>query len=374
MIKTYKLRIYPNDSKAKELNALISFWQEEVNHKIKIFWDFNKVEGSYPPKEYTKGGRLIRDASVKAWQTVKGAKKAEQKERPFFNEKEIDLNEFSAHVIQDFTTKKFDLWLNVISLDSKQGRGNSKRIKLPCKKHREFNKALEIGELRKSFKISRDGKNYYATFFFVVPEFTKANNRIVGIDVGMTHPAVMSDGRKFGDELRNLRIRTKWRQYNRGLSAYKQGLNIIAKKIVSAYPDCNFAVERLLFKGKGKRSRRFRRNNNTWAYAYLSHRLEEIGKEKGFLLHKVNPAYSSQQCPVCGFTSRSNRISSEDFCCGQCGFKGDADRIGALNLCERVGRNIRSDTEIIGCDILSMRLGTEIEKLSEKGIPAKITP
>lgn len=351
MIKAYKLRIYPNGNKAKKLNALISFWQDEVNHKITLFWDFNKVVGSYPLKEYTKGGRLIRDASVKAWQIVKGAKRARQKDMPFFGGKEIDLNESSAHVILGFETKEFDLWLNVISLESRR------RLKLPLKKHRGFNNALEKGKLSKSFKVTREGKKYFVTFFFEFPEVKKVNNKLVGIDVGMTHPAVTSDGRKFGDVLRDLRIRTKWRRY-KCLSAYKQGLNIIAKEIVSTYPDCDFAVERLLFKGKRKRSRRFRRNNNTWAYAYLSHRLEEIGKEKGFLLHKVNPAYSSQQCPVCGFTSRSNRISSEDFCCGQCGFDGDADRVGALNLCERVGRNIRSDTEIIGCDILSMRLGT----------------
>jgi len=53
---------------------------------------------------------------------------------------------------------------------------------------------------------------------------------VVGIDVGMNHPAVTSDGRRFGDELRKLGIRTKWRRY-KGLSAYKQALNRIAKEI-----------------------------------------------------------------------------------------------------------------------------------------------
>ena len=68
MIKSYQLKVYPNEGKRKELNRLISFWIDKVNHFIKLFWTFEEISGSYPPKEYTRGGRLIRDAAVKAWQ------------------------------------------------------------------------------------------------------------------------------------------------------------------------------------------------------------------------------------------------------------------------------------------------------------------
>ena len=213
-----------------------------------------------------------------------------------------------------------------------------KRLKLPCKKHREFNKALEGGKLRKSIKIRREGNDYYATFFFEFAEKKSYNSKVVGIDVGMNHPAVTSDGRRFGDELRKLRIRTKWRRY-KGLSAYKQALNRIAKEIVEAYPGCDFAVERLLFKGKRGRSRRFRRLNNNWAYAHLAHKLEEMGKVEGFRLWKVNPAFSSIKCPECGFTNRANRRCDEVFSCISCGFTGAADTVGAWNIGERVARS-----------------------------------
>jgi len=345
MIKSYRLKIYPNEGKRKELNRLISFWSDKVNHFIKLFWVFEELSGSYPPKEHTRGGRLIRDAAVKAWQIVKGAKKTGQKKRPYYNGNEIDLNEFSAYIIPDFQTKEFDLWLNVISLEKR------KRLKLPCKKHREFNKALERGELKKSIKISREGKDYYATFFFEFPEIIADNDKVVGIDVGMNHPVVTSDGRRFGDELRNLRIRTKWRKY-KGLSAYKQGLNRIAKEIVKAYPGCDFAVERLLFKGKRGRSRRFRRLNNNWAYTHLAHKLEEMGKVEGFRLWKVNPAFSSIECPKCGFTSRANRRCDDVFSCISCGFTEAVDTVGALNIGERVARSNPSLRLIASEDIL----------------------
>ena len=335
MIKSYQLKIYPNKEKAKELNKLITFWVDKVNHYLRIFWNFKDLRENYPPKEYTRGGRLIRDAAVKAWQIMKIAKMTGQINKPYYNTKEIDLNESSSKIIKGFETKKFDLWLNIIALGSKKGRGNSKRLKLPCKRYREFNKAKEKGKLRKGIKISREGKSYYATFFFEFPERKSENKKVVGIDVGMNHPAVTSNGQKFGDELRDLRIRTKWRHYKR-LAAYKQGLNRIAKDIVEVYPNCDFAVERLLFKGSRKRSRRFRRNNLNWAYSHLSHKLEEIGHLEGFRVWKVNPALSSQRCTQCGFTSKENRRSDEVFSCGLCGYTGDADHVGARNLAERV--------------------------------------
>ena len=37
MIKSYQLKIYPNEGKKKELNRLISFWTDKVNHFIKLF-------------------------------------------------------------------------------------------------------------------------------------------------------------------------------------------------------------------------------------------------------------------------------------------------------------------------------------------------
>ena len=48
---------------------------------------------------------------------------------------------------------------------------------------------------------------------------------------------------------------------------------------------------------------------------------------------KVNPAYTSQCCPVCGHTEKANRNKKIHlFCCKNCGYKSNDDRIGAMNL------------------------------------------
>ena len=48
---------------------------------------------------------------------------------------------------------------------------------------------------------------------------------------------------------------------------------------------------------------------------------------------KVNPAYTSQCCPMCGHTEKANRNKKIHlFCCRNCGYQSNDDRIGAMNL------------------------------------------
>lgn len=330
MIKSYKLKIYANKNKIKELNKLLAFWQDQVNHKIKLFWTIKDIKGSYPPKEYCRGGRLVRDASVKAWQIIKGARKTKQKERPYFKGKEIDLNQFGAYIIPELETKEFDIWFSVISLNPRQ------RLKIPCKRTNLFNKIVEKGKLSRSFRLLKIKNNYYIECFIHLAEKKKQNKNKIGIDVGLNNAIAISDGKILGKELKDLRRKTKWRSYKGKLSPQKQLLNHYAKLLVKLYPNTDFVVEKLLFKGKRNHTKEFRRCNNTWAYNHLANKLRELGRLEGFQVIKVNPAYSSLKCPVCGFTDRANRVSVEVFQCGQCGFKGNADCVGAWNLLGRV--------------------------------------
>lgn len=329
MIKSYKLKIYANRGKRKELNKLLAFWQDQVNHKIKIFWQFDDLRGSYCPTQFASGGRIIRDASIKAWQIVKGAKRTRQTKSPFFRGNEIDLNQFSAYVIPEFRTKEFDTWFSVINLNLRH------RLKIPCKRTKIFNEAIATGKLKKSFKLQKIGRGYYMICFIDLSEIEQTNENLIGIDVGLNNAIVTSDGKFLGKELKDLRIRTKYRNYEKKISSTKQRLNHYAKRLSSLYLNTDFVVERLLFKGRRKRNKKFRRRNNNWAYNHLARKLKEIGKLKGFRLLKVNPSFSSQKCPGCGFTDKMNRRGSL-FLCGQCGYRGNADIVGAINLVGRV--------------------------------------
>lgn len=322
MIKSYKLKIYANNGKKEKLINLLDFWNKEVNKKIDIFWNFEKIKSSFCPTEYALGGRLIRDASTKAWQICKGAKKVKA-EKPVFKGNEIDLNQASME-FKDFTTKEFDLWIKITHLE----KGN--RLILPCKKTGIFNKALAIGKLKKSAKILCKKGEFYLKVFIEMPEKGKTAINMIGIDVGLNNAVAVSEGRFYGQDIKNLRIRTKHRKYD-GISASKQALNRVAKELTAIYPNTNFAVENLLFKGKKKRSGEFRRRNNNWAYRHLSNRLVEHGHIEGFNVFYVEPAYSSQTCPICSFIDKANRARNS-FCCKQCGYTNHADTVGAINI------------------------------------------
>lgn len=322
ILKSYKLKIFANKNKQNKIDNLLVFWNNEVQKKIDIFWIFKEVKGSYCPTEYALGGRLIRDASTKAWQIVKGAKKKKQ-EKPIFKGQEIDLNSASISFI-DFQTKEFDFWVRVTHLEK------NKRLILPCKKIGILNKALESGKLKQSAKIIKIKNIFYLQVFIETPGKEKKVDKLIGVDVGLNNTVATSDGMFYGQDIKDLRIRTKHRKYD-SLSATKQALNRVAKELVVVYPDTNFAVEKLLFKGKEKRSKEFRRRNNNWSYKHLSKQLVSLGHDKGFIVYYVEPTYSSQTCPVCSSINEANRAGNS-FCCKQCGYSNHSDTVGAINI------------------------------------------
>ena len=330
MLKSYNLKIFANKGKQEKLNNLLDFWKVEVEKKIDIFWQFKEVKGPYCPSEYALGGRLVRDASIKAWQIVKGAKKVKA-EKPVFKGNEIDLNQASISFI-NHETEEFDFWVKITHLEK------NKRLVLPLKKIGIFNKVLEIGTLRQSAKIIKKKDKFYLTVFVDMPEKEKTASDFIGIDVGLNNSVATSDGKFYGQGIKPLRIKTKHRKYN-GLSASKQALNRVAKELVDIYPNTDFVVEDLLFKGKKKRSREFRRRNNNWAYKHLSKKLVELGHDKGFIVYHIEPAYSSQTCPICSSINKANRLG-EIFRCIECGYTNHADTVGALNLVGRVAGNL----------------------------------
>ncbi|SIO25539.1 RNA-guided endonuclease InsQ/TnpB family protein [Nitrosomonas cryotolerans] len=62
---------------------------------------------------------------------------------------------------------------------------------------------------------------------------------------------------------------------------------------------------------------------------------------------KVNPQYTSQTCPGCQHVSRDNRKSQSAFECTECGFKANADLVGALNVLERGHRLLACGVETL---------------------------
>ena len=76
-------------------------------------------------------------------------------------------------------------------------------------------------------------------------------------------------------------------------------------------------------KANGKRS--------MFARGQLQKKLMETLNWKGYDFKEIEPDYTSQCCPVCSYTDKTNR-NNKSFKCQCCEYEADADYVGALNI------------------------------------------
>ena len=83
-------------------------------------------------------------------------------------------------------------------------------------------------------------------------------------------------------------------------------------------------------------SRRRNQQLSNFARGLLSKKLMEELNWHGYSFVQVEPAYTSQTCPVCGNRDHANRTGKR-FSCTCCGHTDDADHVGAVNIASRAG-------------------------------------
>jgi len=88
-------------------------------------------------------------------------------------------------------------------------------------------------------------------------------------------------------------------------------------------------TERLDFRGRGK-SKDISRRVSYWHRSGLKERFEFKASAAGCRREQINPAYTSQTCPNCGYLDQANR-KGDRFQCLKCRHAGDADQVAAQN-------------------------------------------
>ena len=84
----------------------------------------------------------------------------------------------------------------------------------------------------------------------------------------------------------------------------------------------------------------------SWYFYDLEQKLIYKAKQNQSSVIKVDPRYTSQCCPACGHTEKSNRNKKIHlFTCKNCGYTSNDDRIGAMNL-YRMGINYLADSQV----------------------------
>ncbi len=211
----------------------------------------------------------------------------------------------------------------------------------------------------------KDG-NYYIQIKDDAPEVGDADG-VIGVDLGRRDIAVTSDGDSWsGEDIEQVRdkfsrvraslqkkaskgtrsTRRRARQVLQRLSGrerrYQTWLNhTISRAIVNKAKSDNavIAIEDLTGirdrTNKQPRNKTERRRFNSWAFYQLRMFLDYKAMQAGIQLVKVNPAYTSQMCHNCQHihpVKGSSYRSGKKFKCGHCGWSGDADFNGAMNI------------------------------------------
>ena len=84
----------------------------------------------------------------------------------------------------------------------------------------------------------------------------------------------------------------------------------------------------------------------SWSFYDLEQKLIYKAKQNQSSVIKVDPRYTSQCCPACGHTEKSNRNKKIHlFTCKNCGYTSNDDRIGAMNL-YRMGIDHLADSQV----------------------------
>jgi putative transposase len=112
-------------------------------------------------------------------------------------------------------------------------------------------------------------------------------------------------------------------------------INTATREVLKIRKPAVIVTEKLDIRGKAK-SKKLSRRISLWARRTLNKRVEFLASAGGSCREQVNPAYSSQTCPDCGYVHRDNR-RGDAFQCQHCGHVDDADRVAAHNLKARYG-------------------------------------
>lgn len=149
------------------------------------------------------------------------------------------------------------------------------------------------------------------------------------------YKALRSSLQKKGTKSAKKRLKAIGQRENRWMDDIN---HTITKALVNATKPTLFVIEDLT--GVRNATEKVKTRNRyvqvSWAFYDFRQKLEYKAQLYGHKVIVVNPRYTSQMCPKCGHTHKSNRDrKNHTFSCKKCGYTSNDDRIAAMNLCSK---------------------------------------
>ena len=303
--------------------------------------------------------------------------------------------------------RDYSLIQNLFSVNTLDGR-----IKVPFN-----NKGMEkyFDKNKYKFGTAKLVKDRNKKYYLHIPVTSEVDDcevseicNVVGIDRGINFLAVSYDSKGKSTFFDGGKIKQKIAHYKelrtelqkRGTSSARRRLkkignrenrwmndvnHCLSKALVTSNPSKTLFVLEDLTGIRGateKVKRKDRYIQVSWSYYDLEQKLKYKAQRNSCLVINVDPHYTSQCCPKCGHIEKSNRNKKlHCFCCKNCGYRSNDDRIGAMNLfnlglnwIKEQTENIESIPLNIGVQSITPRCnGNFSEKKNKKGRKSKKT-
>jgi putative transposase len=352
MMQTLKVKVEVKPEQAKALHETMHQFNAACNYVAGVAFDMhtaNKIKlQPFVYQDIREKFGISSQMAVRAISKACEAYKRDKSIKPTF--------EPDGAIIYD---QRIMSWkgLDQVSLLTLQGR-----VKLPIKICDYY--APRMDRIRGQSDLIFRNKEFYLCVVVEVPEPVKTiPKKVLGVDLGIKNIAVDSMGEVFsGDAIEKTRIKLddlkanlqscgtdSAKKHMKKLSGhearFKRDTNhCISKKLVMKAKDTSslIALEDLsgIRNRTTVRTKAQRHRHSSWSFDQLRQFIDYKAAIAGVGVVYIDPAYTSQECPICHHISRSNRPTRDEFVCVCCGFSDPADTVAARNIAARVSVNM----------------------------------
>lgn len=379
MDRTVRIQLNPTPEQAKALNETIAQFTQAFNQVCASGWEQqgkNGVRLHHETYRDTKAScpglvsDLLIQARVKATEALTSALTWKKKHEAS-SAKKVEKAKKKGYAIPKFKpvkcpqsalcpprynvhTYKLDWKAQTVNLATVDGR-KVIPFTVPL-----FSAKYQGNEIATADLICRNGK-YWLHVVVSVPDPNIAPvEDVIGVDLGLNHPAVTSQRQFLGSrrwkEIDRKHFRLKRKLQSKGTKSAKRHLKKLSKKQTRFHRDCDHVLSKRLVQntpsgativlenlknirensqiGRGKQDKNVstKRRLHSWTFAQFYDFIAYKAQERGIQVVKVDPRHTSQQCSQCGHQHRSNRQSQSLFLCKKCGYCLNADLNASYNI------------------------------------------
>jgi len=353
MQRTIRVLLQPSAAQADALAETVHRFTSAFNHAARMGWDEGVSNATklhylayYPVKAAhpTLVSDLINQARVKAAEALRSTATRKRAGRAVSCPQSTSCPpRYNLH------TYRVDWESRTVRLSTTAGR-QTIRFSVPGYAARYAGYETDTADL-----IQRDGRwEMHIVLTIPAPEIPPSDT-VVGVDLGLAHPAVTSDNRFLGKREWKARegclFWNKRALQKKGTKSAKRRLRKLRRRQARFRRDCDHVLSKQIVQGiepgativvenltdirsrvQARRRTETKRRLHSWSFAQLRRFIAYKAEERGCTVVGVDPRHTSQRCSRCGYTARNNRRSRGFFQCRSCGFSLHADLNGARNI------------------------------------------